>query len=51
MSNKKFAIIVAIMTVGAAVSNQFVNQIIGTLIITFVGGCFFQAIRSEEDDN
>ena len=50
MSNKRFAILVLVMTVGAALANQFVNQIVGTLIMTFVGGAFFQAIRSEDDD-
>jgi hypothetical protein len=49
MSNKKFAILVAVMTGVAAMSNQFVNPIIGTFVLTFVGGCFFQAIRSEDD--
>jgi len=46
MSNKKFAVVVAALSLGAAGFNMF-QPLVGTMFISFVGGMGYIYIRSE----
>jgi hypothetical protein len=50
MSNKKFAMLIAVMALAVSVGNM-AQPLLGTISMAFIGGMGFIYIRSVEDDN